>query len=450
MENKITRRRMLKTTAAMAAAAPWIVPSSVFGQDAPSNAILAAGIGVGRMGKWDLERCLQQGLSRNVRVVATCDVDQLRAEKHRDKLIEMYEKAGGDKRQIKAYTDYRELLGRKDIDVVTIGTPDHSHAMIAIAAANAKKNIHVQKPLTYTVGEGQKLINAVRENNVILQVGSQQRSDARFRQACELIRNKAMGKLTTIEVVVPADGGYGDTLSTDQPKTLNYDMWLGPRPVEPYSEGRVHPQDGYGRPGWLQIEAYCRGMVTGWGSHMYDIAQWALGCDADGGPIDVMAVAEFPKRGLFDVHTGYIAEANYPGGVKMISHDGSPGVKFIGEKGWIWVDRGKIIAAPGSLLETPLGPDAIRLPVSEEHMANFLDCVRSRKDPIAPVEAGHRSNSVCVLHHIAMKLGRRLYWDPKKEKFLKREMVNKRMAVSGEDAEANAMLDYEHRKPYAF
>lgn len=443
MTNEITRRRMLQSTVAVAAAAPWIVPSTVFGADAPSETILAAGIGVGRMGKWDIENCMLQGLERNVRVVAMCDVDSLRAAKHRDKVMGMYEKAG-KKVEIRTYGDYRELLERKDIDLVTVGTPEHSHATVAVAAAKAGKHIYVEKPVTYTIGEGKKLVRAVRDCQVILQVGSQQRSDARFVLACKLVREGALGKLSTIEVVVPSDGGRCDTRPSEPPKTLDYDLWLGPRPVVPYNEGRVHPQGGYGRPGWLQVEGYCLGMVTGWGSHMYDIAQWALGCDTDGGPVDVMAIAEFPDRGLFNVHTGYIGEANYAGGVKMISHDGSPGVKFIGEKGWIWVDRRQIKSAPADLVEPPTG----RIASSENHMINFLDSVRAGKDPVAPVEAGHRSNTICVLHHIAMKLGRRLHWDPKAEKFVKRERVNRRVQVTGDDDEANALLDYEHRKPY--
>jgi len=445
MKNRITRRRMLQSTAAIAAAAPWIVPSTVFGKDAPSETILAAGIGVGRMGKWDIENCMLQGLERNARVVALCDVDTLRAAKHRDKIVGMYEKQAGKKVEIETYQDYRELLGRKDIDVVTIGTPEHAHATVGVAAAKAGKHIYIEKPVTYSVGEGRKLVQAVRDNKVILQVGSQQRSDARFRLVCQQIRDhNVLGKLSTIEVVVPSDGGRCDTKPSDPPKTLDYDMWLGPRPVVPYNEGRVHPQDGYGRPGWMQVEDYCLGMVTGWGSHMYDIAQWALGCDTDGGPVDVMAIAEFPDRGLFDVHTGYIGEANYANGVKMISHDGSPGVKFIGEKGWIWVDRRQIKCAPADLIEPPQG----KISSSESHMVDFLDSVRAGKDPVAPVEAGHRSNTICVLHHIAMKLGRRLQWDPQAEKFVKRERIKRRWTVTGDDDKANALLDYEHRKPY--
>jgi len=446
MSEKITRRNLLKTAGIAAATAPWIVPSRVLGADAPSNAILAGGIGVGRMGKWDIENCLLQGLTRNVRVVALCDVDSLRVEKHREKLVGIYQERLGERRTIDAYENYQELLDRKDIDLVTIGTPDHAHAHVAVAAANAKKDIHVQKPLTNTIADGKKLVEAVRANDIVLQVGSQQRSDARFRLAKELIRQGALGKIATIEVVVPSDSGYAEDNRSEPPKTLDYDRWLGPTPLVPYAENRVHPQDGYGRPGWLQIEPYCRGMVTGWGSHMYDIAQWALGCDTDGGPIDVMAIAEFPDRGLFNVHTGYIGEANYADKIKMISHDGSPGVKFIGELGWLWVDRRTIRSAPAGIVEGKL-PE--RLPNSSEaHMVDFLESVRNRKDPIAPVEAGHRSNSVCVIHHIAMKLGRKLHWDPRTEKFMKKEIVNRRPTMTGDDEEANAMLDYEQREPY--
>jgi predicted dehydrogenase len=219
------------------------------------------------------------------------------------------------------------------------------------------------------------------------------------------------------------------------PENLNYDMWLGPTPVQPYAERRVHPQHDLSRPGWLQIEAYCRGMITGWGAHMYDIAQWALGLDLDSGPVEVQATAEFPQRGLFDVHVGYQAEAMYANGVKMVSHNGNPGVKFIGSEGWIWVDRGGFQAHDRNIFREEIPASGTHLYVSKNHEADFLRSMRTRKDPISPVEAGHRSNSVCVIHHIAMKLGRKLKWDPKAERFIN-------------DAEANAMLDFPHREPW--
>jgi len=433
----LTRRSFLKGAAAVAAS-PYVVPAAVLGKDAPSNTLAVGCIGTGRMGRGDMRNALYQGLdeSAGARVVAVCDLDLDRARQAKSDVEKRYGERG-IQATAEVYQDFRELLARRGLDAVTISTPDHQHALCAVAAANAGKHMYLQKPFTYSVVEGQKLVQAVRANKVVLQTGSQQRSDIRFRKACELVRNGYLGKLKTIEVVVPTDHGKGDPTPMPVPENLNYDMWLGPTPVEPYTQDRVHPQKGFGRPGWLQIEAYCRGMITGWGAHMYDIAQWALGVDRDGGPVDVRATAEFPKRGLFDVHVGYKAEATYASGVKLISHNGSAGVKFIGEDGWLWVARGKWKAEPEDILRTQLGDDDVRLYESKHHMLNFLRCCRTGKDPVAPAEVGHRSNSVCVLHHIAMKHpGKTLTWNPKTERF------------TGDSTDANAMLDYPHREPW--
>ena len=430
------RRNFLKTASA-AVSVPFIVPSSVFGKDAPSNRLNMAAIGTGRMGHSDMKECLNQGLQAGARLVAVCDVDSERAKHAKNEVEKIYAKelGEGNFQKVQVYDDYRELLERKDIDGVTISTPEHWHGLIGIAAANAGKDMYVQKPLTYSIVEGQRLVEAVRRNNVILQTGSQQRSSVYFRKTCELVRNGRIGKLQVIEVVVPTDSGRGESTPMEVPKNLNYDMWLGPTAEMPYTEHRVHPRKGFSRPGWLQIERYCRGMITGWGAHMYDIAQWALGVDLDSGPVEVKATAEFPDRGLFDVHVGYEAQAEYANGVKMISHNGKAGVKFIGSDGWLWVQRGSFDAPDRNIFREVPGAGEIKLVESKNHMLNFLESMRSRKDPIAPVEAGHRSNSVCVIHHIAMKLGRKLRWDPKAERFLN-------------DDEANSMLDYPHRRPW--
>ncbi|MCK4959801.1 MAG: Gfo/Idh/MocA family oxidoreductase [Planctomycetes bacterium] len=427
------RRDFCKT----AAVVPFIVPSSVFGKDAPSNRLNMACIGVGRMGRGDMKECLYRGLKVNGRVVAVCDVDSDRAKAAKKMAEGIYaeELGAGNYDDVKVYGDYRELLARKDIDGVTISVPDHWHGVAAIAAANAGKDIYLQKPLTYTIAEGQKLVEAVRRNKVILQTGSQQRSSVYFRKTCELVRNGRIGKLQSIEVVVPTDKGRGESKLMDVPKNLNYDMWLGPAGEAGYTEHRVHPQNGYGRPGWLQIGSYCHGMIVGWGSHMYDIAQWGLGVDVDSGPVEVEASGEFPDRGLFNVHVGYKAEALYANGVKMVSRSGKPGTKFIGSDGWIWVQRGSFKAHDREIFRQEMGDGDVKLMRSDNHMLNFLESMRSRKDPIAPVEVGHRSNSVCIMHHISMKLGRKLKWDPKAERFLNDEM-------------ANGMLDYPHREPW--
>ncbi len=433
----IKRRDVLKTGAA-AILTPMILPARLFGKSAPSNTLNMACIGTGRMGHVDMKECLNQGLGVNARIVALCDLDKNRVEHAKGEVEKRYadEFGKGKYSGVDTYSDFRELLARDDIDGVTISTPEHWHALVAIAAANAGKDSYVQKPLTYSVVEGQRLVKAVRKNKAILQTGSQQRSSIYFRKTCELVRNGRIGKLHTMEVSLPTDKGTGKNTDMPVPKSLNYEMWLGPTREETYTEHRVHPNEGYGRPGWLQIEQYCRGMITGWGAHMYDIAQWGNGTDVDSGPVELEATAEFPDRGLFNVHTNYSSTAMYANGVKMISRSGSPaGVKFIGDKGWIFVQRGSFKSEPESILREEIGDNEIHLYESKNHMMNFLECIRSRKEPIAPVEVGHRSNTVCVLTHIAMKLGRKLKWDPKKERF------------KG-DKEANRMLDYPHRKPW--
>ncbi|QNN25462.1 Gfo/Idh/MocA family oxidoreductase [Planctomycetales bacterium ZRK34] len=429
---------MLKAAAATVSA-PYFVPSRLLGLDAPSNTLRIGSIGTGRMGHGDMKEAVYRGLDPklNARVVAVCDVNLERARHAKGEVEAIYEKklGPGKYEPVKAYQDFRELLGRDDIDGVTISTPDHQHALNGIAAANAGKAIYIQKPFTYSIVEGQKLVKAVRKNKVILQTGSQQRSDQRFRRTCEIVRNGYLGKLHTIEVIVPTDHGKASADPETVPDDLNYDLWMGPTAKRPYTSACVHPLKGYGRPGWLQVEQYCRGMITGWGAHMYDIAQWGLGTDTNSGPVSVKATAEFPDRGLFNVHVGYDAEAEYANGVKLVSHNGAPGVKFIGEDGWVWVARGKWDASDQNILRTQLKDNDVHLTVSANHMINFLQSMRSRQDPIAPAEVGHRSNSVCVIHHIAMKLGRKLKWDPQTEQF-----VN--------DAEANKMLDFDHREPY--
>jgi myo-inositol 2-dehydrogenase/D-chiro-inositol 1-dehydrogenase len=422
------KRRAFLKTALFTTAAPTIIPSSVFGKDAPSNVLRLASIGVGRMGQGDMKSAMGVG-GKGVRLVAVCDVDSKRAADAADIVKRHY----GDDGEVAQYGDFREVLTRDDIDGVTISTPDHQHAPIAVAAAKAGKDIYLQKPLTYSVGEGKALVEAVRENSVVLQTGSQQRSSVYFRTVCELVRNERIGKLQRIEVGVPTDKGIGSSVDMPVPSNLDYPMWLGPTPDAPYTEHRVHPRSGYGRPGWLQIDAYCHGMITGWGSHMYDIAQWAMGTDVDSGPVEIDARGEFPDRGLFDVHVGYSGEARYANGVTMVSSNGSPGVKFIGSDGWLYVKRGGFDAHDRNVLREKIGEDGVQLYRSRNHMGNFLECMRTRKAPICPVEVGHRSNTICVLHHISMKLGRKIKWDPVKE-----EVVG--------DKEASAMLDYPHRK----
>lgn len=438
---RISRRDFLKTagaSAAAAAAAPALVSSPrPSRRPAPSDTLLFGCIGVGRQGQGDMQELIYRGLEAGARVVAACDVDSHRLDNAQWLAEKIYAKelGKGGYRGIAAYHDFRELLARKDIDGVLIVSPDFWHAAHGVAAAKAGKDIYLEKPLTNTVAEGRALVAAVREHKRILQVGSQQRSSVEFLKACEIVRNGRIGKIKTIRVWLPEDQGKGDAQQTPVPANLDYDYWLGPTPDAPYSEDRVHPQLSYERPGWLQTEPYCRGMITGWGSHMVDIAQWGNGTQ-DTGPVSIEAAAEFPDRGLFNVHTKFHGEAVYGNGVRMIMETGDPaGVRFEGDRGWVFVQRGDLKASDPALVRWKPGEGDVKLTQSGNHMKNFLECVRIRKDPAAPVEVGHRSNSICVIAHIAMKLGRKLTWDPAAEMF------------AGDD-EANALLDYPHRRPW--
>jgi hypothetical protein len=435
-QNLISRRDFLKRTA-VSAAAPMIVPSYIFTRQAPSRTFTLGCIGVGRQGQGDMQELIYRGLETGARVVAVCDVDSHRREDAQWLVDKIYSIELGKEsyRGCAAYHDFRDLLERKDIDGVLVVTPDHWHALIAVAAAQSGKDIYLEKPLTYSIAEGKKLVQAVRRNQRILQVGSQQRSSPYFLKACELARNQKIGKLHTIRVWLPEDQGAGDPHRMPVPKNLDYDLWMGPTAEASFSEDRVHPQRDYTRPGWLQIERYCLGMITGWGSHMNDIAQWGNGTEHTG-PVKIKATAEFPDRGLFDVHTTFKAEAIYKNGVRLVMQTGSPaGVRFEGDKGWIFVQRGAIEASDDALLRQKIRDDEVKLYRSSNHMKNFLECMHSRKDPVAPVEIGHRSNTICVLTHIAMKLGRELRWDPKEERFI-------------DDKEANQWLAYPHREPW--
>lgn len=410
---------------------------SARGATGPNDTILLGCIGVGRQGQFDMKEAIYRGLDANARVVAVCDVNSKRANEAKALAEKIYAEAKDQAAGYpgcKTYGDFRELLKREDLDGIFIVTPDHWHAIPAIAAAKAGKDIYLEKPMTYSIAEGKALVRAVRDNKRILQVGSQQRSGVYFRKACELVRNGRIGNVHTIRVGLPADSGTGNREPMPVPENLNYDMWMGPTEEAPYTEDRVHPREGYGRPGWLQIERYCKGMITGWGAHMNDIAQWGNGTD-ESGLVEIEASGEFPDRGLFNVHTDYKAEGKFTNGVKLVQGTGPAGVRFEGDEGWIFVSRDKLTASDPELLKGKIPEDGVHLYESKNHVLNFFDCMRSRKDPVAPVEVGHRSNSICLITHIAMRLGRKLNWDPKAERFK-------------DDDEANAMLDYKHREPW--
>ena len=455
-ENKITRRSFLGTSAKSALVSslaitgfPMIVPSSVFGKNAPSNRINVAAIGTGRISRiHDMPGVWRHDYAQ---IMAVCDLDTKRAEDARVLVNKHYsEKNGKPFDGVKVYHDYKELMTNKDIDAVLISTPDHWHALIAIAAAKAGKHIYLQKPTSLTIEEGRLLSDAVRKSGVTFQIGSQQRSSPQFRYAAELVRNGRIGQLKNVYVGLPGDPSGPEEPEMPVPKNLNYDMWLGSTPEVYYTENRVHPQNSYDRPGWLRCEQFGAGMITGWGAHHIDSAHWGMDTELTG-PVEVWGTADFPKSGLWDVHGIFKTEAMYKNGVKMtVSNEIPNGIKFEGTEGWIFVTRGNyratatdpvagetkpLDASDPKIIQSKIGPNEINLYKSDDHHENWLESIRDKKEPIAPVEVAHRACSACLLHHIAMKFDRKLKWDPDKEKFIN-------------DDEANKMLSRPQRHPY--
>jgi len=449
------RRTFIKNSSAAAAAAfavPTIVPSTVFGKSAPSNKIQIGQIGCGRIARGhDLPGTMQYDIAR---VIAVSDVDDNRM-KDGKKLVEDFynEKLNGKGvPEVRMYGDYKEMLLNPEIDAVIISTPDHWHSQPAIEAALAGKDIYLQKPTSLTIAEGRLVSDVVRKQGVILQMGTQQRSSDQFRVAAELVRNGRIGKLHTVKIGLPGDPSGPEAEEMPVPVNLNYDMWLGETPYVYYTEIGVHPQQGYGRPGWLRREQFGAGMITGWGQHHFDSAAWGMDTEYTG-PISLEAVAEFPKSGLWDVHGDFMVKAEYENGITMYTSGGFPnGIRYEGTDGWIFVSRGNYVATASDpvsqeesnkalnasdpeILKSKIGADEIHLYVSNEQHGNWLDCIQSRKEPISPIEIGHRACTVCLLSHIAMKIPGALQWDPEKERFI------------GNDA-ANSMLSRPQRHPY--
>ena len=445
-----SRRKFLRTSIATAVVAgfPTIVPSSVFGETAPSNRINVGAIGVGRISRaHDLPGIWQFDQAR---IMAVCDLDVHRVEAGKVLINGVYAKQTGKPYDgVTGYSNYHELLANKDIDAVVISTPDHQHAILAVAAVRAGKDVYLQKPASLTIAEGRAMADAVKKSGRILQVGSQQRSWKQFRRACELVRNGRIGDLKHVEIGLPGDPSGPDAAPMPVPANLNYDAWLGSTPEVYYTEMRVHPQKDFGRPGWLRCEQFGAGMITGWGAHHVDTAHWGMDTEYTG-PVEVWGTAEFPTHGLWNVHGPFKTQAVYANGVTMaISGDFDNGIKFYGSKGWIFVTRDEtvtpgagdkpagqpLVASDPKILDSVIGPDEVHLYYSEDQHGNWLDCIKSRKAPIAPAEVGHRACSTCLIHHIAMKTKRKLRWDPAAERFLN-------------DDQANAMLSRPQRGPY--
>lgn len=466
-EKRNTSRRQFLSASLAGAAFPMIVPSTVFGQSAPSNIIRVAQIGCGRQAR-DSEIPAVLRYSDLARFVAICDLDTVRMADAKTWIEGEYTRKFGKPGELKTYTDYRQMLEDKSIDAVCISTPDHWHALPAIQAALAGKDIYLQKPASLTIREGRQMADAVKRTGRIFQQGSQQRSASQFRLACELVRNGRIGKVREVYIGLPTDPAGGNTKEMPVPANLNYDMWLGSTPLVYYTEDRVHPQglnvrSRYGRPGWLRCEQFGAGMITGWGAHHVDTAHWGMGAELTG-PVESEAMARFPQQGLWDVHGPYHIRAKYADGAAMYISDKYPnGIKFLGEDGWIWVTRGRFSAVdmqavgamgggkPGGPWSQPIDAsdrrwikdgvkdNEIHLHASpqNDHHLDWLTSIKTRKDPVAPAEVGHRANTVCLLSQIAMHTDRVLHWDPAKEVF------------TPDDADFNKKLSRPQRAPYS-
>jgi predicted dehydrogenase len=428
------RRDALK--AAVAAGLPAWYASELLAADEPpkqpGEKPKVALVGCGGMGRGDAANASRFGT-----VVAVCDVDA----SHAAAASKQFNGA-------KVYSDFRKMLeAEKGVAVVINGTPDHWHTLVNLAALKAGKDVYSEKPLTLTIDEGKRVVAAVREHRRVLQTGSQQRSDAKFRLACEAVRNGRLGKLTTVTVVLPQGLNEGPFKPAAVPKELDWDAWQGQVAETEYVPQRCHFSFRY----WTD---YSGGTLTDWGAHHNDIALWGIAPEA-GGPRTVEGKLLLkPVPGGYTAPAAYEATFTYANGVvhKCVSSTastitGAPakgkpgelahGVKFEGTDGWLWVTRGKIEASKPDILNDKFGEKDVRLPVSNDHMGNFFDAVKSRKQPICPAEVGHRSASVCHLAGIAVRLGRKLKWDPVKEEFVG-------------DREANALVAREQRKKWSY
>jgi predicted dehydrogenase len=456
MENNSRRDFLKKTilTGAGLIVLPEIYKRSAFAGRSSNKLIQFAQIGCGRQGTEDYKGTMKH--TDLCRLVAFCDLDSKRVGIAKNTAIEFYKSRGETNVVVDTYHDFHELLARPDIDAVIVSVPDHQHALVAVQAVLAGKDVYVQKPLTYSIAEAKALRTAVRAKNRILQTGSQQRSEKpwnTFRVGSEAVRNGRIGKVKTVKIGIGIDRIKGVKPAPEQvPATLDYDRWLGPAPGQPYMEARVHPQNSIsGRPGWITTEDFGLGMITNWGAHHIDIMQWAIGQET-GGPLTVEGKAEFMKDDVWTVHTKYHVEMMYPGDIQVIlDNTFTNGCLFEGTDGTVFCARGServttsdpeittsgrgpLWASDNKILYPRIGTEGTVWMASGDHYRNWLESILTRKDPIAPVEHSARSLEACAVAWISMKLNRKLTWNPKKEKFVK-------------DKEANSMLARKAAEP---
>jgi len=425
----ISRRSFVKgvLSAGAAVSVPWIVPSRARGAVAPSERINVAMIGVGRQGiHANLPPFLQ---SKDTQITAICDVDAWRIQQAVGRVNRHYGKSkpSGKYKGCRTTGDFREILARDDIDAVMISTPDHWHVPMAIAAVKAGKDVCCEKPLTLSIHEGRILADTVKRYGRVFRTDSEFRSHWYFHRTVELVRNGRIGKVHTIRAGVPrGDVACGPQPEMPTPKELDYDMWLGPAMPAPYTLHRVHTPKSFRRPGWMRVRDYCDGMITNWGTHLLDIAQWGNGTDRTG-PVEVQATGVYPTDGLWNVLLSFDAQYKYADGVTMHYTMGKPFVRFEGDEGWIHAEYGKKPQySSEALAKEQLGSDdQIRFPLRSEKL-DFIECVKTRGQTLADAEVGHRTNSACHLAHISIMLGgQKLRWDPVAEVFIDNDAANR-------------------------
>jgi Oxidoreductase family, NAD-binding Rossmann fold/Oxidoreductase family, C-terminal alpha/beta domain len=450
-DGTLSRRTFLAGAAAVAGF-PYIVPAGALGKNgraAASERITIGVIGTGSRGINDLDGLMNSPLSQ---IVAVCDCRQPRLEAAKARVDKFYadQSRAGASGGCKAYHDFREVIDRKDIDVIQVTTPDHWHGIVATRALAAGKDLYCEKPLGRTIAESIAIRDAAHTHKRVFQTGTQQRSDAKFRQAVALARGGYLGKLQTIEVAVPAGGDMVKEPTCPVPPGFDYDMWTGPAPMHPFDAKRCE---------WLAmywIADYCVGFICNWGIHHLDIAAW--GCpEVAEAPFELEGTGFLPTQGMCSTIATWRCMFRFPSGLTMsFTSDKGPfdwqknqgltpecsrhfkaldlskyhetGCRFIGSEGWVHVTRGAISAEPASLLTRELDPAAHGIVVSDDHYVNFLEAVRDRREPVSPVASGHRATVLGNAADIAVRLGKKLKWDPREEKFVGDDEANKRLA----------------------
>jgi predicted dehydrogenase len=423
-------RRLFLKKSVLSAATFTIVPRNVLGgvnHVAPSDQIYLGIIGCGAQGRWTLA----PEFAKRANLIAAADCDSIRLQAMREVVDKTTAEAKGQAyKGFKQYAEYRDILARKDIDGVIICTPDHWHAVQTIEVCRAGKDVYVEKPMSHSIEEGRAMVNAVEKYNRVLQVGNMQRSWRNFRHACELVRNGYIGDIKEVKVSVGPPPVPYDLQGQPVPKHVNWENWIGPGPMNPYNEELLPPIEKRIYPNWRNYKEYGGGMITDWGAHMFDIAQWALGMD-DSGPVEYIPADGKEYKAL---------TMRYANGITMthesVRKDDGNAVRFIGTNGVIDISRSFLDTIPCKLQDHEIGENETRLYRSNDHYNDFLNAMKTRKQPLSTVEIGHRTTSLCMIVNLCYELNRKLIWDPQKEEF-------------ANDAEANKRRSNVTRAPYS-